>query len=199
MNLLRLVLHGISGLIAVWLLFGSAAYAAVSASIPVPPTPLSPTLLPDHEPTLPQGEFQLAFSNAETSSIVRVINNGRAECASLPAEYRIDCLAQTFRRAARAMDKPDYSSAKTAVSQAARKLSSIASQNQDRQAKPLKKGRRTYKAVKKAALSSANAAARKVIGETASKIIRSGGSERRRPHYQKIASAVDSTKKILRS
>lgn len=183
------------------LAIGNFALASTGPNFEAAQTVNKPRLniLTDENIFAPSKGFQVAFSNGETNSIVRVIDNGRAECSSLPAEYRIDCLAQTFKRAARAMDKQDYSSAKTAVSQGARKLSAIANQNRDKQAKPLKKGRRTYKAVKKAALPAANAAAKKVIAETATKIIRSGGSERRRPHYQKIASAIDSTKKILRS
>ena len=87
----------------------------------------------------------------------------------------------------------------TELNRASRSISNVVSQNADPAAKPIKKGFKSYRAVKKSAVRSVNAKAKAVIAETATKLLRSAGSGHRKVHFQRIAQAVGSTKKILRS
>jgi hypothetical protein len=150
--------------------------------------------VPAEEPML------LAFGDSTTGMIVNRLKQGEAECGALPAEFRADCMAQTFRSAASATgNRPDYTGAQTELNRASRSLSSLVSQNADPSVAPLRKGAKTYRAVKKAAVRAVNQKAVAIIQESETKLLRSAGSGLRKTHYQRIAQAVGSTKRIFRS
>lgn len=145
-------------------------------------------------------EVVAEMSNNATNSSVKLLNSGRAECARLPKAYRLDCLRQTFSRAARPLESPDYRGAKKELNSASRQIKRLVNSNVDKSAPILKVKNRKYKAVKKAVVASLNKQATKIITESATKLLRSGSkSKQRRSHYTKIAKAFDSTKVILRS
>lgn len=142
----------------------------------------------------------LAFSPSTTGSIVSQLDRGTAECGALPAEYRADCMSQAYRRAAGATQgRPDYSTAQSELSRTSRSLSNLVSQNADTEAAPIRKSGRTYRAVKKSAVRKVAQQAVAIITETETKLLRSSGSGQRKVHYQRIAQAVGSTKRIFRS
>lgn len=173
-------------------------------SVGGPPLPLGETVPDDTNILLAE------VSNADTKTLVDDILFVRGECGKLPAEYRIDCLGDGFSWAAsRVYAGGEYGSARAIISKAASRLNAIAQQNADNSKEEIVPSpptgsrwvaRRRYLPVKRAALAVANTAARTVIEEAATQLLRSAeNSDRRKVHYAKIAGAVDSTKKILRS
>ena len=96
-------------------------------------------------------------------------------------------------------NRPDYTTAQSELNKASRSLSSLVSQNEDKAAAPIRKGGKTYRAVKKAAVKAVAAKAAAIVTETETKLLRSASSGLRKTHYARIAQAVGSTKKILRS
>jgi len=150
---------------------------------------------PDHAPV------QLAFSDNITAAIVKQLQQGAAECGRIEREYRIDCLRQVYTRAAGASgNRRDYSAANSELRRLARQLNGIVRQNADRKAPKAKVGSKSYRAITREALRQANRQASQAIQETSTKLLRSAGnSSKRKVHYTRIANAVNSTKKILRS
>ncbi|MEC9343214.1 MAG: hypothetical protein VYD64_05135 [Pseudomonadota bacterium] len=179
---------------------------SVSASV-APLTDATPAASPTDtvpvfqaEPLLPQGLLKLAFSDSATNQVVNRLRQAESECGQLAAEYRADCLSQGYRSAASATrNKPDYSTAATQLNGVSRSLSGLVAQNVDPQAPAIRKGGKTYRAVKKSAVRTVNAKATAVIKEAETKLLRSASSGLRKVNYQRIAQAVGSTKKILRS
>ncbi len=153
---------------------------------------------PDIVPIPPREKVFLAFSQDSTSDVVLRLTQGAEECARLPWIYRIDCLAQVYKRAAGAVaGKPDYRGARTALLNASRKLDALVDENRDRSEPRVKVGRRTYRPI--AARKSVGDAALAILRETETILLRSSESRNRRIHYQRIAQAVGSTKVLLRS
>lgn len=147
-----------------------------------------------------EAPFEVAFSEGTTAQIVRRLNDAENECGQLPAEYRADCLQQGLRSAAGpTVNKPDYTTAATQLNSASRSIANLVTQNADPAAQPLRKGGKTFRAVKKSAVANVNAKAAAIVAETETKLIRSAGSGLRHTHYARIAQAVGSTKRILRS
>ncbi|POF32344.1 hypothetical protein [Roseibium marinum] len=147
------------------------------------------------------GLLQLAFSDDVTQAIVNQIQRGAGECSRLEAVYRLDCLQRVFAQASGAAGrKPDYSAANGELRKLSKTLKGIVGKNQDRKAPKAKLGNKSYRAVSQAALREVNKLASKAIEEATTKLLRSAGnSKKRKVHYTRIANAVNSTKKILRS
>lgn len=183
-------------------IIGFLGHSTNSAILPSYDNPTKPTLNSIElmfEEELPAIGYRVAdVSTGYTTSVVRTIEGGASECSALPSEYRVDCLSQTFRKAAGRMNG-EYNRARTPTAQASTKLRRLVSQNLDKEAKPIKRKGKTFRAVKKSSVSQVNSQAKKIIAETATKIIRSTTSKKRQIHYQRISQAVDSTKLILRS
>ena len=152
----------------------------------------------DIVPILPKEKVFLAFSQDNTSDVVRRLTQGAEECARLPWIYRIDCLAQVYKRAAGSVaGKPDYRGARTTLFNASRKLDALVEENRDRSEPRVKTGTRIYRPI--AATKSVGAAALAILQEAETMLLRSSESRNRRIHYQRIAQAVGSTKVLLRS
>ncbi|MBX3569098.1 MAG: hypothetical protein KF914_13635 [Rhizobiaceae bacterium] len=168
------------------------------------PVPIAPFATEQADET-----YQLAYSPGYTQVIVKALGEVRAECASVPSEYRIDCLAQGLKWAATRQDAPDYERANAILRSAGSKLDSIVKRNLDpakpaldanTKDNPTWKRPRKYRAVKRANLAAANAEARQVIEGAVAELLRAAeSSAERRSHYAKIAAALDSTKTLLRS
>lgn len=150
-------------------------------------------------PATPPG-YQKIFSSSATSQVVAALNGGAQQCSGLGAEYQADCLANVFKDAAGQANRADYAPAQQALNSAARRIASVVSANVDPAAKPVRKGFRKIRAVKKASVAKVNAEVRKIIAETQTVILRSiGNSNNRKIHFTRIATAAGSTKRILRS
>lgn len=142
------------------------------------------------------------LSDRVTRGVVWMIANGGSECRdTLRPEYRFDCLRIALARAASTIDnRPNYRAAARELRSLSRKLDGIVTRYQDTSAPRIKKGRTSYRAVAKASLAQANREAAAAIDETVTKLLRSAGnSEKRKVHYAQIATAVGSTKRLLRS
>lgn len=147
-------------------------------------------------------------TSALTHQVVESIGEVERYCGSLSAEYRISCLGEGFDSISRQMPRTlDYGEARVSIRRVGRNLQRIASENADR-SKPKLSGpaskkwanRRKYTAVQNSQLRAANTAAIVVIEEATTELLRSAeASKRRRIHYVRIAKAVGSTKRILRS
>lgn len=165
------------------------------------PPPVAQGMLAVEPPLVVERPILLAFSESTTNRVVMTLNGAESECGALASEYRLDCLQQAYGRAASAMSgKPDYDGARSEISRAGRSMKALVDQNLDAKAKPIQKGARRYRAIKKEVASAVNKKGEAIIKEAATRLLRSAGSsQHRKTHYQRIASAVDSTKKILRS
>lgn len=142
------------------------------------------------------------LSDGVTRGVAWLISNGASECKdTLRPEYRIDCLRIALARAASTIDnRPQYRQAARELRSLSRKLEGIVNKYQDRSAPRATKGRTSYRAVSKANQAQANREAAAAIDETVTKLLRSAGnSEKRKIHYSQIATAVGSTKRLLRS
>lgn len=145
--------------------------------------------------------LRVAFADDVTQAIVNQIKRGAAECNRLDKVYRLDCLRQTYNRAAGATgNRRDYSAANGELRKLSRALNGIVRQNLDRKAPKVKSGSKSFRAVSQEALREANRQANQAIGEATTRLLRSAGNaQKRKVHYTRIADAVNSTKKILRS
>ncbi|MEM1045649.1 MAG: hypothetical protein AAGL24_05845 [Pseudomonadota bacterium] len=167
----------------------------------------APLAVPDIKGTT-DSQIILAFSDSATNATVRLIGEVEQVCRSVSPEYRISCLGDGFKWVGKTMpNRPDYRAARSAISKAGSRLQSIAKQNRDRGA-PVGtttqgrewKARKKFTPVEKSKLRSANAAAVAAIQEAETRLLRAGeNSDKRRVHYQRIAAAMGSTKRILRS
>jgi len=165
-------------------------------------TQLPGAVLPSGQLPMRTGEeLTVAFADGVTGSFVNQIRRGAAECSRLEPVYRIDCLRRVFKQASGAgLNRPDYASASSELRRLSRTLNGILGKNVDRKAGKAKVGGKSYRAVTRQALRDANRQAARAIEEAATKLLRSAGnSKKRKTHYTRIANAVNSTKKILRS
>lgn len=151
------------------------------------------------------------YTTTPTAYLTRSISRNIAaaeECASYDPVYRIDCLRQRLLDIAQRIPKgPAYDEARQIVQQAAGRLGRIQAANIDRSA-PRQRSRgnarikaaRTYTAIHRRNLDKAMVQARQVIEEAQTQLLRaSENSEKRASHYRQIATAVGSTKVLLRS
>ena len=140
------------------------------------------------------------LTNARTAAITLKISATIDECRLIPEEYRADCLAQNLREASKIVKNNGYRKLNAEISSAAQQISSIVAQNIDTSAPKLRLGKKTYRAVKKSALSAVNKKAAAVVAETSTVLLRSTGSSAlKKVHFTRIAKAVNSTKVLLRS
>lgn len=149
-----------------------------------------------------------SLSDYETTAITRNVDAVRNECADLDPRYRIDCLRKGLIEVAqRIPESGDYAPARAIIAEAAAKLGEVQRKHADPAAEEKKSSgnariaaNRTYKAVKREELAEAMAEATKIIEEAETKLLRAGeNSEKRAAHYQQIATAIGSTKVLLRS
>lgn len=160
-------------------------------------------------------------SKASTDTLVTALNDTSRGCNEMlifPPQkgvnqdvYQIDCLRLHYKKIADSIpENGDYKGVKKAMEDASRQLEKIVRDNLDTEQPrvsikergkpeaPLVQG--SLRPIKKARLAAANAAAAKVIQETALVILRSGEiPTRRNVHYTAIASAVSSNLVILRA
>ena len=146
---------------------------------------------------------QPALAKKETNQIVEMLRQTKAECARQPEEYRVDCLRYglwdihswvTQQKKYRGSLPPVVNELRDLQ----RDLNKIVLANADPAAPRIPVRRKQLQAVKKASLPAVNAAARARIAEAETRLLRSSGAGTR-AQVTKIAQALGSTKKILRS
>ncbi|POF34667.1 hypothetical protein [Roseibium marinum] len=139
---------------------------------------------------------------SDTRDVVWLIMNDSNECLSgLLPEYRIDCMVSVFARASSTMEQwPNYWEAGEELRKLSRKLNGIVSKYADPNAPDVTEKKHPYRAVFKTNLARANQETVTAIDETVTRLLRSvGDSKKRKVHYSRIAAAVGSTKRLLRS
>lgn len=146
-------------------------------------------------------------SDEITDRILRDLSEARDFCIRSPrVEYVIDCLSEEYGRIADRMPRGDYEAAKSAVAAAARGLGALAAANADpdlpraRLKRPAGAATPPLTPVRSAAVKRLNATAAGIVEEAETRLLRAAErSDRRWPHYRRIAAAVGSTKVLLRS
>jgi hypothetical protein len=164
--------------------------------------PVGPSYDLDRQERDPNLSSAYDLDDRITRGVVWIIQNGTNECRnSIRPEYRFDCLRNVLGRAASTIEnRPNYRDAARELRNLSRKLDGIVSKYQDRSAPRASVGQRSYRAVSKANLSKARSEASAAIEESVTILLRSAGnSEKRKTHYSQIATAVGSTKRLLRS
>ena len=164
--------------------------------------PVGPSYDVDRQERDPNLSSAYDLDDRITRGVVWIIQSGTNECQnSIRPEYRFDCLRNVLGRAASTIEnRPNYRDAARELRSLSRKLDGIVSKYQDRSAPRASVGQRSYRAVSKANLSKARSEASAAIDESVTKLLRSAGnSEKRKTHYSQIATAVGSTKRLLRS
>ncbi len=152
------------------------------------------------------------LNKGTTNKLVKIISDANKTCgsANMAPQYRADCLRIYYGWVADQLpDTGDYAPIKKAMRQAEAKLDRIVSANLDTSAEKItpkegykKNAKRLppVRAVKKGSAKKVAKQAEAVVKETELLIIRSGGDpERRKPHYDAVAEAVDDNLVILRS
>ncbi len=183
----------------------AGAVATPAAAIPVAPA----TGLSDIDTLLQRVNEETGVSKQATDAIVKDIRSVVADCKRYDVAYRVDCLAQGLKEVSRRMPGGDYQQARSIISKAAGKLSSLVRANADSDqpkldapsgANPRLKSKRRYTAIKKEALATVMKEAQAIIQEAETQLLRSAeNSAKRQAHYQQIATAISSTKVLLRS
>ncbi len=164
--------------------------------------PSGPSYDVDRQERDPKLSASYDLDERVTRGVIWIIQNGSNECRnSIRPEYRFDCLRNVLGRAASTIEnRPNYRDAARELRSLSRKLDGIVSKYQDRSAPRAAVGQRTYRAVSTANLDQARREASEAIDESVTKLLRSAGnSEKRKTHYSQIATAVGSTKRLLRS
>jgi hypothetical protein len=152
---------------------------------------------------------EASVTTAATNNAVQAINGIVSECKKYDPAYRTDCLAQGLKEVAARLPRGEYDKARSIISSAASKLNKLVSRNVDTSqdviqstpnSNPRLKTKRRYRAVKKEALAAVMKEAQGIVDEAVTELLRSyENSDKRHAHYQKIATAVGSTKVLLRS
>lgn len=150
------------------------------------------------------------LSPAVSAAVVNILREGQAFCAGIQrvsSEYTIDCIAERFQRAANQMaGNPAYTDARSALTDAARKLNRIARENRDTEADTKRftgggqTNARPLVPVAPARQAAANEQAIAVIEEAETVLLRSSeGTPEREAQFLQIAEAVGSNKVLLRT
>ena len=188
------------------ILLAQAAAPGRAAQAPTP-TPTQTGNTPQQSGTVLPGETLNWLTTGRVSKDMAALVS---ECSQYEDVYRIDCLRQNIERTANALpDTGDYSEAKRILSRTASRLGAIVNAYADTSvprlvpephANPRNLKKRVYRAVRKDKLRQAMAEATRVIEEAQTQLLRSGeNSQARLVHYTAMATAVGSTKVLLRS
>ncbi len=137
------------------------------------------------------------LNNNTTNSLIRQLKRDFQRCSGIPWTYRYDCYDDAYYRSAQALAKnPAYGPAAEALEEVGRSITAVITQNADPSKPPLRKGLKTYTAIKESAESQARQEVAAAISEAQTVLLRSpeGGE-----HYTRIAAALESNKVLLRS
>lgn len=150
-------------------------------------------------------------TTAQTTVIIRRLDESEQICETMGDEYRPACFAATYRQLAE--DIPangDYAEAREVLLDTARKLDNLVRSNVDRQKPALTARVRRQggssaptppmRAVREARVAEVTRQAANILEEAETVLLRSASSDATRAiHYQRIAAAVGSNKVLLRS
>ncbi|WP_075288796.1 hypothetical protein [Pararhizobium arenae] len=150
----------------------------------------------------------IKLSDYATSGIVADIQAVKLECEHFEPKYRADCLKQGYDLIAERIPRnSEYEPMRRIITRAARDLGRIVARNADYDAvqRPSSgnrrfKSRRRFTAVRTDRLQTVLKQAAAVVQEAETQLLRSSeNSEKRALHFQRVATAIGSTKVLLRS
>ncbi len=155
--------------------------------------------------TGPQG-----ISPAATQKIAQMFLDAAGFCRQLDLRYRVDCLYAKYRKIAQALPKTgDYAPLRAALVRAADRLEDVVDDYGDPSAGKISPRLRSQPAAERIRPLSpirpdrqevVNRMTTEILTELSTVLLRSStGSERRQLAFQEIATAIDSTKVLLRS
>lgn len=164
----------------------------------------------DNRRVAPSGP-PVAASTQRTTQIVNQLNQIQQICEFMGDEYKLSCIASTYRQLAE--DVPangDYAETREVLLDTARKLDTLLRNNLDRQKPALQARIRTetgqsvptppMRAVQASRAPQLNQQASNIVAEAETVLLRSASSDATRAiHFQRIAAAVGSNKVLLRS
>ncbi len=193
-----------------------AQTAPTTPGVPAPaPSPSGGEPESEHSPNLGEyfdGAFSLQpkLSSITTNKVVRDLQALVGECLEYGDAYSVDCMRANLDLIAKSLPRNGaYGDVRDTLLQASRSLDQIVVQNLDTtvpelekpaDANPRFKKSQSYRAIKQDRLDAAMSQARDVINEATTQLLRSAeNSASRLAHYQTIATAVGSTKVLLRS
>ena len=153
----------------------------------------------------PQG-----ISPAATQKIAQMFLDAAGFCRQLDLRYRVDCLYAKYRQIAQALPKTgDYAPLRAALVRAADRLEDVVDDYGDPAAgkisprlrsQPDAERIRPLSPIRPERQEVANRMTTEILTELSTVLLRSStGSERRQLAFQQIATAIDSTKVLLRS
>lgn len=150
----------------------------------------------------------IKLSDYVTSGIVADIQAVKLECEHFEPKYRADCLKEGYEMIAQRIPRnSEYEPIRRIIAQAARDLGRIVAKNADHEevrkpstGNPRFKSRRRFTAVRADRLQIVLKQAAAVVQEAETQLLRSAeNSEKRAVHFQRVSTAIGSTKVLLRS
>jgi len=134
-----------------------------------------------------------------TDGLIRQIDRDLYKCYQLGDLYYYDCYRKTFRRAAGTLrGNRDYTPAYEAMKLCETRVGRAVDANLDPSLPRKRAGFVSYAAIKPEAAPQLRQATLQVVEEAKTLLLRSPSTEQK-PHFQKIAQALDSTKVLLRA
>jgi len=162
-------------------------------------------------PSLVEAGFGV-YSDVATDALVRDLNAASEFCRQIgESEYVVDCLGDRLAEIARRLPANGaYAESREALETAAQKLEALVRENASAALPPLRIATRSLsgggtqnrvlRAIDTANIASVTEQAVAILQEAETVLLRSAeSSQRRRVHYQRIATAVGSNKLLLRS
>jgi len=151
-----------------------------------------------------------AVTEQATANIIRQFTDASDFCRLLELRYRIDCLHAQFSKIAQTLPQTgDYAPLRAALTRATNRLEDVVDSYEEpygQKIRPRLKSQptaariRPLSPIRPEKQAAANQATAAVITELSTVLLRSAqGSERRQLAFQEIATAIDSTRILLRS
>lgn len=139
------------------------------------------------------------LSERTTAALIRQIDRDLYACYKLGEVYYFDCYRQTFRKAARSLNgQPDYRPAFDAMKLCETRVGAAVDANLDPTQPRQRAGFATYAAIRPEATGLLRRTTLAVVDEAETVLLRAP-SPAQKPHFQKIAQALNSTKVLLRA
>ena len=145
------------------------------------------------------GYAAMVLSDRTTNRIVKRLQSDFQDCTRHPKVYRYDCYQKSYASAASALrGSDDYAKAAEALRLVQQRIKAVVDANLDPAQKPLRKGLQRFRPVQQAALPQLKRETIRAMDQARTILLRSP-SAAQKPHFQKIAAAIDSNKVLLRS
>lgn len=138
------------------------------------------------------------LQNSTTNWLARSLATASVNCLALEPVYQFDCFRQHYKKqASRLEDNAAYAVPKQALRDLEDTLDTILAENTDPTVPPLRKGNKTYQAIRPTSVPEAAIAFNQALDEASTMLLRSSSDNA--GHFDRIADALGSNKILLRS